>query len=161
MALLTRRRRGQGPAARREGPRPLALRDEIDRLFDDFFSGWPTARGLSATGEFIPSVDMSETDNEVKITAELPGMTEDDVDVELDEDMLTIRGEKKQEEEEEGGGRYWCESSYGKFVREVPLPSAVDPDKADASFKNGQLKVTVPKRAEEQSKRRKIEVKSG
>ena len=159
MALLTRRRHGQEPE-RATGAGPLALRDEIDRLFDDFMGGWPLSSRLAPTREFIPSIDMSDTDGEVKVSAELPGMSEDDVDVELDEDTLTIRGEKKQEEEEEKEGRYWRESSCGEFVREVPLPSAVDTDKAEASFKNGKLTVKLPKREEEKSKRRKIDVKS-
>jgi HSP20 family protein len=74
--------------------------------------------------------------------------------------MVTISGEKKSEEEDEEGGRYWRESSYGKFVRQVPLPASIDLDKSKASFKNGVLNVTMPKAEEEKEKRRKIEVSS-
>ncbi|MFW5871298.1 MAG: Hsp20/alpha crystallin family protein [Verrucomicrobiota bacterium] len=164
MALLTKRGRETRPALRRGERAPLTFRDEMNRLFDDFFYGMeapvlPEARA-ALTREFVPSVDVSETDGQVKVSAELPGMSEKDVNVELDEDMVTISGEKKTEEEDEEGGRYWRESSYGSFVREVPLPSAVDMDKAEAKFKNGVLNVIMPKAEEEKEKRKKIEVSS-
>ena len=168
MALITRRGKSRGrgayPATREVEPGALGLRDEMNRLFDDFFYGFgspfmPVAN-TAAMREFIPSVDVSDTDGEVKVSAELPGMSEKDVSVELDEDMLTISGEKKQEEEDEEGGRYWRESSYGSFVREVPLPSSIDVEKANAKFKNGRLNVTLPKSGEEKAKRKKIDVSS-
>lgn len=163
MALLTKRGRERQPATRREERAPLTLRDEMNRLFDDFFYGLESPflpESAGGASEFVPSVNVSETDGEVKVSAELPGMTEKDVDVELDEDMVTISGEKKSEEEDEEGGRYWRESSYGKFVRQVPLPASIDLDKSKASFKNGVLNVTMPKAEEEKEKRRKIEVSS-
>jgi HSP20 family protein len=85
-------------------------------------------------------------------------MSEEDVDVELDEDTLTISGEKKQEEEVERGGRYWRESSFGSFVREVPLPSTIDVEQSSASFKNGRLRVNMPKAAQEKNRKSKIEI---
>ena len=164
MALLTKRERNRYPATREEEPGMLSLRDEMNRLFDDFFYGFgrpflPAMRP-TAMREFMPSVDVSETDGQVQVSAELPGMTEKDINVELDEDMVTISGEKKQEDEEEKGGRYWRESSYGSFRRDVPLPTSVDTDNAKASFKNGKLRVTIPKSEEAKEKRKSVKVSS-
>ena len=164
MALLTKRERNRYPATREPDSRMLSLRDEMDRLFDDFFTGfggslWPATRS-TAVREFMPSVDVSETDGQVQVSAELPGMTEKDINVELDEDMVTISGEKKEEEEDEKGGRYWRESSYGSFRRDVALPTGVDADNAKATFKNGKLRVTIPKSEEAKEKRKSVEVSS-
>ena len=104
-------------------------------------------------------VDVSETDGQIKVSAELPGMSEKDIKVELDEDTVTISGEKKEDEEKETGGRYWRESSYGSFRRDVPLPSGVDTDNAKASFKNGKLHVTIPKSEDAKEKRKSVEVR--
>jgi HSP20 family protein len=167
MALMTQRRRNR-PARtgrrNREELSPLSLRNEIDRLFDDFFTGLdhpiatPGMRDMLE--EFVPSVDMTDKDGEVEVTAELPGMTEDDVTVELNEDVLTLSGEKKEENEDEEEGRRYRESSYGSFVREIPLPSAVDGSKTEARFKNGVLRITLPKMEKEEDSRKKIEIKS-
>lgn len=163
MALLTKREPNRYPATREPESRMLSLRDEMDRLFDDLFTGlgrplWPATR-TPAMVEFMPTVDVSETDGQIKVSAELPGMTEKDIKVELDEDTVTISGEKKQEEEEEKGGRYWRESSYGSFRRDVPIPSGVDMDNAKASFKNGKLHVTIPKSEDAKEKRKSVEVR--
>ena len=164
MALLTKRERDRYPTTRQPDSRMLSLRDQMDRLFDDFFTGFgspfvPSTQTV-VEREFMPSVDVSETDGQVKVSAELPGMTEQDMNVELDEDMVTISGEKKHEEEEEKGGRYWRESSYGSFRRDVPLPAAVDTDQAKASFKNGKLEVMIPKSEQAKQKRKSIEIAS-
>lgn len=164
MALLTRRERNRTPATREPESRVLSLRDEMDRLFDDFLAGFgspflPSAP-TGAVREFMPSVDVNETDGQVTVSAELPGMTEKDIDVELEEDMVTISGEKKEEEEDEEGGRTWRESSYGAFRRDVPLPATVDADNAEASFKNGKLRVTIPKSKDEKEKRRSVKIKA-
>lgn len=162
MALLRRRERTRYPAVRGEEPSMLSLRDQMFRLFDDFLYGLETPRQpalwSAETGEFIPNVDVTETDGELKISAELPGMTEKDVSVELDEETATISGEKKREEEEEKGGRYWRETSYGSFRRDIPLPVKVETDKASATFQNGTLRITVPKSGEAKAKRRSIEI---
>ncbi len=166
MALLTRgSNRGMSPRRWRGQREPRSLQREMNRLFDDFLADWggPFGADFSAVAEreFIPTVDVKDKGSEVKITAELPGMTEDDVNVEVDADRVTISGEKKEEEEEkdEEGGRYWRESAYGSFVRQIPLPAEVDMDKADARFKNGRLTVTLPKVEEEKSRQRRIEIK--
>jgi HSP20 family protein len=133
------------------------LRREMDTLFDGFFSefGAP-ARGLKS---FNPRVDVTESDKEVRITAELPGVEEKDVEVSLTGDAITINGEKREEKEEKGEEQYRLERSYGAFRRSFSLPCEIDADKATASFKKGVLKVTLPKTAEA-AKSKKIAVKA-
>jgi HSP20 family protein len=143
----------------------LSLRDEMDRMFEDFLAGfdrpfWPAMRP-ARMGEFVPAVDVRETDGEIQVSAELPGMTEDDIRLELEEDLLAISGEKRREREEEEDDRYWRESSHGSFLREVRLPATVQTDKAEASYKNGILHVTLPKSEESRARRRTVEVRSG
>ncbi|MCC6887830.1 MAG: Hsp20/alpha crystallin family protein [Hyphomicrobiales bacterium] len=134
---------------------PLSLlQQEIDRLFDGF------ARNLSGrvAGALMPSMDMSETDKEIEITAELPGLEEKDVQLNVADNMLTIRGEKKNEREEKDKDYHLLERNYGSFTRTVELPPGVDPDSIKAVIAKGVLKVTVPKPTPSQA--RKIEVKS-
>jgi HSP20 family protein len=102
-------------------------------------------------------VDVSETGKEVRITAELPGLDEKDVEVTVTNNMLTIKGEKEEEE----GDYYHSERSYGYFDRTIALPQGIDADNAKAKFKKGVLKVTIPKKPEAQSSRRKIELTEG
>jgi HSP20 family protein len=103
-------------------------------------------------------VDVSETGNEIRITAELPGLEEKDVKVTVTDSMLTIKGEKKAEKEEEEGDYYHSERGYGFFNRTIALPDGIDPDKPKAKFKNGVLRVTIPKKPEAQSRRRQIKL---
>jgi HSP20 family protein len=103
---------------------------------------------------------VTETDNEVKISAELPGMDEKDITVEMDDATITVRGEKKHETEDKGKNWYRREQSYGSFHRVIPLPASVQGDKAKAKFKKGVLSITVPKQAEEQAKRKAITIES-
>lgn len=134
---------------------PLSLlQQEIDRLFDGF------ARNLSGrvAGALMPSMDMSETDKEIEITAELPGLEDKDVQLNVADNILTIRGEKKNEREEKDKDYHLLERNYGSFVRTVELPPGVDPDSIKAEIAKGVLKVTVPKPVPSQA--RKIEVKS-
>ena len=145
-----------------EGADPfVTLRREMDRLFDDAFrsfgvpslgfgrdEGWPSLRGG------WPSVEVSETDKDVKVTAELPGLEEKDVEVLLADGALTIRGEKKSETEDKD--RHYSERYYGRFERRVALPAEVDEDKVQASFKNGVLTVTMPKSAKAQERVKRI-----
>jgi HSP20 family protein len=105
-------------------------------------------------------VDVSETDKEVKVSAELPGMDEKDIHVEMDDDAITIRGERREEKEDQGRNWYSREQSYGAFHRVIALPASVDGAKAVAKFKKGVLTVTVPKRREEQTKRKTIKIES-
>jgi HSP20 family protein len=137
---------------------PFALlRREMDALFEGFFSD----RGESAPGlkGFNPRVDVAESDREIRLTAELPGVDEKDVEVALTRDGITIKGEKRSEKEDKGEENYWLERSYGSFRRTFSLPCEVDSDKASASFKKGVLTVTLPKTAQA-AKNKKIEVKA-
>jgi HSP20 family protein len=101
-----------------------------------------------------PRLDVSETDKELKIRAELPGVAEEDLSVELDGDLLTIRGEKKVEEEEKDERHHVVERAFGSFMRTIQLPFAPKPDQVQASFENGVLTIAVPKSAEQQGSHR-------
>jgi HSP20 family protein len=159
------RGREKMPARRDEFDPFRGFQREMNRLFDDFFAeDFPLARHWGgrelATGAFSPRVDVSETDKEVNVSAELPGMEEKDLSVEMDDGAITIRGEKKEEKEEKGKNWYTREQSYGSFHRSIALPAGVDVSKAKAKFKNGVLKITAPKREEEQTKRKTINIES-
>jgi len=143
----------------------LELRRTYDRLFDDFFNTfrWPMTDGPWASttdmvGTDWPRVDMAESDNEIQITAELPGVDKDNIDVSVSQDRLTIRGEKNKEKEIQEKGYYRLERSYGSFQRNLSLPCEVESDKVNASFKNGVLTVRLPKSAAAREKTRKIPV---
>jgi HSP20 family protein len=103
-------------------------------------------------------VDVAEMEDEIKVSAELPGLDNEDIDVSLSDDVLTISGEKKEEKEEKGKNYYRSERSYGAFRRDIPLPSQVDADKVDAVFQKGVLTITLPKTAE--AKAKKVTVKA-
>ncbi len=135
------------------------LQRRMNSVFEDFLSRSSSDLWGDAAGEFLPRVDVSETGKEVRITAELPGLDEKDMEVAVTNNMLTIKGEKKVEEEE--GDYYHSERSYGYFNRTIALPQGIDADKAEAKFKKGVLKVTIPKKPEAQSWRRKIELTEG
>ena len=144
----------------RAGNDPLSLfHRRIDSLFDDFLGGHLSAP--FGTDRFAPRIDLSETDTEVQITAELPGLDEKDVEVTLTDKVLTLKGEKKEEHEEDKGGRYHSERTYGFFERSVQLPESADPDKTEARFKNGVLKISIPKKPGARSASRKIELQQG
>ena len=133
------------PVRRREEDALLDLRDEMNRLFDGFFERpfglMPFDGESTVMGDFAPQVNVSETDKEITVSAELPGMEPDDIDVTLDHNNLVISGEKHAEKEEKDKRYYRLERSYGSFYRAIPLDSEVDEDKIDASFKRGVLKV--------------------
>lgn len=131
---------------------------DVDRLFEDVLRGFePSA---AAPRAFAPDVDVHETDAELRVTADLPGLEEKNVDVSVESDVLTISGERQAETSREERGRRYTERSYGKFQRSIPLPENADVAKATASFAKGVLTVTVPKLADAPSKRRKIDVTS-
>jgi HSP20 family protein len=137
------------------GYHPFAsLQREIDRLFEDFTRGFPAMR----TQDLMPSVDVSETDKEIEITAELPGLEEKDVQINVADNVLTIKGEKKAEKEQKDKNYRLVERSYGAFERSLELPAGVNPDQIQASIAKGVLTVKVPKPAPAQTK--KIDVKA-
>jgi len=144
--------------ARHELLPPFAtLQREIDRLFDDFTRGWPALGGFAKT-DLLPSMDVTETDKAIEITAELPGLEEKDVEINVADNVLTIRGEKKAEKEEKDKDYRLLERTYGSFARTLELPAGVDPDMIKASIAKGVLTVTVPKPAPAEVK--KVEVKA-
>jgi HSP20 family protein len=139
----------------RPGSNPFfALQQEIDRLFEGFTRGFADF----PSREVMPSMDLSETDKEIEITAELPGLEEKDIQLNVADNVLTIRGEKKNEREETKKDYHLVERSYGSFTRTVQLPDGVNPDSIKAVMSKGVLKVTVPKPAPAQTK--KIDIKA-
>ncbi len=147
---------------RRDQAHPFTeLQYEMNRLFDDFWRGFPLAANTwpTALGErFMPRIDMTENDAQFKVTAELPGMDEKDIEVILTGDTLTIKGEKTTDSKDED--RHHTERYYGSFRRTIPLPGAVTADKVTAGFKNGVLTVTLPKAAEAREPVHRVEVKA-
>lgn len=140
------------------------LREDIDEAFDRWIhpARWRAGNGeKEALPAFfssgMPSVDIEDDENEVLVTAELPGLDKKDFKVEVNEDSVTIRGEKKTDREEKKKNYYYAERSYGSFSRTIPLPWHIDPEKTEARYRNGILKVRLPKT--EQEKARRIDVK--
>lgn len=135
------------------------LRNEVDRLFDSFPLRLPTFRfGQVAT---VPAIDMSETDKAYKITAELPGLDPENVEVTFDDGLLRIAGEKREEHEENERGYRLSERSYGSFERLIELPSAAQGDRVKAKFKNGVLTVAIPKDEKAKAKAKRIAIERG
>jgi HSP20 family protein len=145
----------------------------MDRLLDRFSGGFPSLssrgslfdwepfRGASGSlGIAAPHVDVSETDKSYEISAELPGMTDKDINVELKDDVLTLSGEKKEESEKEEKNYHVSERRFGSFRRSFRLPPGVDQSKVSADFRNGVLKIAMPKSPAAQNKSRKIDVKA-
>lgn len=129
------------------------LRTEVDRLFESFPFRMPALK-LGRFAAAAPAIEMTETDKSYKITAELPGLEPEDVDVSVDNGILRITGEKKESREETERGFRLSERTYGSFERMISLPSAADPSQVDAKFKNGVLTVSVAKDRQASSARR-------
>lgn len=134
-----------------------SFRQEMDRFFDRFFEGW-SFRPSAEEGEWAPSVDVSETAKDVVVKAEIPGMDPNDIDVSVHADILTLRGERKKEHEEKGEDFHRIERSYGACSRSIRLPAEMDIAKVKATYKDGVLKINLPKTKEAAVK--KIEVKA-
>jgi len=133
------------------------LRSEMDRLWDEYFgAGRRAFRPMEEA--WLPAVDVSETGDKITIKAEIPGMEAKDIDISMVGDTLVIKGEKKAEKEEKDENYHMVERSYGSFSRSMKLPATVDPDKVDASYKNGVLTIVLPKK--EEVKPKPIEIKA-
>jgi HSP20 family protein len=147
----------------RGGDHPFeAFQREMSRMFDDFFRGVPTRfTGAEAPFGTMPRVDVSETDNEYEVKAELPGLEDKDINLQLANNVLSIRGEKKAEREEKDKNYFLSERSFGSFQRSIPFPTEVEEDQVQASFKRGVLTVRLPKTERAKSQAKRIEVKSG
>ncbi|MGK6314637.1 Hsp20/alpha crystallin family protein [Neorhizobium sp. DT-125] len=156
--------RNQTPTVYRDDNRDpfLSLHREVNRLFDDVFRSFDNR--LPAFGSFPslnagwPTVEISETDKEIKVTAEVPGMEEKDIEVLLDDGVLTLKGEKRSETEDQE--KQFSERFYGRFERRIPLDYEVEDDNVDARFKNGVLTVVLPKSEKAQSQVKRIAIKS-
>jgi HSP20 family protein len=135
-----------------------ALQSRIDRMFDEFSAGFrmPSMFG-DGDFELAPALDWHETDGQITVSAELPGVDEKDIDISVADQMLTISGEKKAEFERKEGDHYRTERSYGRFSRSISLPFAINADKVEAKFDKGVLKLSIPKPAEAQQ--RKVPIK--
>jgi HSP20 family protein len=148
-----------------------SFRTEMDRLFDRFGGGWgmpslqrmldvePSFRYESMFAMPTPAVDITEDDTAYKVTAELPGMSEKEIEVVVSGDRLTLKGEKRAEKEQEDKNFYLSERSYGSFQRSFHVPDGVDRDKIDADFSKGVLTITMPKTAKAVGQKKTIEVK--
>lgn len=137
----------------------FSLQREIDRLFEDFTRGFPAmGNGHGLVPTMTPTMDVAETDKAIEVTAELPGLEDKDVQINVADNVLTIKGEKKAEKEEKDKNYRLVERSYGSFERSLGLPDGVDADAIKASIDKGVLKVTIPKPAP--SKVKKVEVKA-
>lgn len=148
--------RATTPSQWREEFSPLgSFRREMDRLFDDFFRTPVLGRtGFGGTTTNWPTIDVKDRNDELVVTAEVPGLTDKDVELFVDDGILTIRGEKKTDQEEKG----YSERFYGRFERQIPLPASVDEQHCKADFHNGLLTVHLPKSREAEEARKKIPI---
>ncbi len=154
----------QAPAVLRDGERDpfLSLHREVNRLFDDVFrgfgSGLPALAGASGFGGGWPSVEISDGEKEITVTAEVPGLEEKDIEVLLDDGVLTLRGEKRSETQDKD--RQFSERFYGRFERRIPLGYEITDDKVEARFRNGVLTVTLPKSEKAQKQVKRIAIRN-
>jgi HSP20 family protein len=153
----------QAPALYRDEMDPfLSLHRNVNRLFDEVFRGFDSPAifgGMNARNGVWPNVEFSENEKEIRVTAEVPGLEENDIEVLLDDGVLTLRGEKKSETEDKD--RQFSERYYGRFERRLALGREVDEDKVAATFKNGVLTVTLPKTEKAQANAKRIAINSG
>lgn len=143
------------------------LHQEIDRMFDNFYRGfgWPTFDfegpfSRMTEGVLKPTLDVSAEEKVYAVTVEVPGVDEKDITLELVNDTLNIRGEKKQEKEEKDKDYYRVERSYGSFHRMLSLPEDADQESINATFKNGVMKISIPRKALPKTETKKIEIKA-
>jgi HSP20 family protein len=141
-----------------------SLQGEMNRLFSSFFDTPSASKGDNGNGavrRWIPALDLVETQDDFVLKADLPGMNEGDVDVELENNVLTISGERKAEHEEQHEGYYRLERATGSFARSLSLPEGIDPESVAATFDNGVLTVRIPKPVQAKPRRVKIGVGGG
>ncbi len=162
-SLMPWRDKPQVPAERGDYYDPFVpFRREVERMLDDFFGSFvsravqPWSGGWPAVS---PTMDVTDSDKELVVTAELPGLDEKDFEVTLAGDVLTIRGEKKVENENRNGGSYYVERRFGSFSRSLRLPFEAGDENVDATYDKGVLTIRIPKPAEVQRAVRRIEVK--
>ncbi len=133
-----------------------SLQSEMNRMFEDFFSqpfGVPVLRGNGHGAVVVPALNVKEDEKTVVVTAELPGIKREDVEISVHDDMLELRGHKAEEQKKEEDNYYLVERNYGSFARRIRLPTEVDSEKAEASMDNGVLTLTLPKAGPKQGKK--------
>jgi len=158
--LIRKNKPGRSLPVRREEGHPFfSLQRQMNQLLDSFFHDFelePFREMDEWYGKFSPQIDVKENDKEISVMAELPGMDEKDIDVSLSGDSLVLKGEKKEEKEEKDKDCWHMERCYGSFYRTLPLPEEIDREKANASFKKGVLRITIPKTAKVASSGKKF-----
>lgn len=140
-------------------PQISSLQSEMNRVFNTFFDSSSGASAAAGARRWVPPMDLVEADDKYILRADLPGLSEDDVAIELEDDVLTISGERNTEHEGNGEGYYRVERSFGAFRRSLTLPQGVDPEGVSARFENGVLEVRIPK--PEQRKPRRVAISVG
>ena len=151
MSFLPRRREEKTPM--------VGLQQEMNRLFEDFFSGGPLRSLFTDRDTFMPAVDVRETNDKITVDAELPGLDPKDVTIRVEGDWLLISGERRLENEEKNKNYHRMERSYGRFERQLALPQGVDPEKVDATYRNGLLTIEIAKKEEAKAKTIEVKVK--
>ena len=141
----------------------LSLQHDMNRVFDSFYRSFDTGSTShffeTSDGLFQPKIEVKESANDLRVSVELPGIDDKDLEISITDDALTISGEKREEKEENTRGYYRMERSYGSFHRRVPFPCSIDKDKTEATFKKGVLSVFLPKMAEAKQNIKKISIK--
>ena len=135
------------------------IQNEMNRLFNTFFDAPAPSNGGTTSRRWIPAMDLVETDDDLVLRADLPGLSEEDIKIEVEDNVLTISGERKSQNEERKEGYHRVERAYGSFTRSLTLPEGVDPERVRASFDRGVLEVKIPK--PEQRKPRKVTISAG
>jgi HSP20 family protein len=146
------------PSSKRTNDPWYSFQDEMRNLLSRFSDDWSDLGPLASTTEFIPKVDFQEHEKNYLVTVEVPGMTEKDININLDENVLILEGEKKSETKDEGKDFRRSEIKYGKFYRQIPLKGEVDDNKVEATYKNGILKINLGKKEGFSKRAKKIEI---
>ncbi len=145
----------------KRGRDPLAGFGNLQEAVREMLATWPFGeREALSIADWAPTCNVSETSEEYRIEAELPGVKKDDFDVNIEDRVLTLRGERREEKEEKGKKHHRVESSYGSFMRSFTLPDDANEDKVAAEYKDGLLKVRIPRTTPKESKARTVEIKS-
>lgn len=160
---IRRRAITQAPLFSSMGPM-FGLRRDLNQLFDGIFNDWlePSAnqKPIESWGNFVPKLNVEDRENELLVTAEVPGMTSDDLDISLADGVLTIKGHKKEDYDKTEGKVHYVGRSYGEFQQSIPLNTEVNEDAVEASAQNGVLTLRLPKREPTKERVRKINVKA-
>jgi HSP20 family protein len=133
----------------------VTLREKMNRLFEDYYPARTEEKDM-VSSTWAPSVDIYESENELVLTAELPGIKDDDIEIKLEDNTLTIKGERKFEKETKEENYHRIERSYGSFFRSFTLPAYIEQDKIEAENENGVLKIMLPKKMEAKSRKVKV-----